>query len=69
MTVNEQRFVDIEMALSNLERIVDDLNEIIIKQGKDIAFLQKQNHYLIEALRNTQSEVKPLSEETPPPHY
>lgn len=69
MTENEQRFVDIEMALSNLERIVDDLNEIIIKQGKDIAFLQKQNHYLIEALRNTQSEVKPLSEETPPPHY
>lgn len=69
MSINEQRFIDIEMSLSNLERIVEDLNEVIIKQGKDIAFLQKQNHYLIEALRNTSSEIKPLEEETPPPHY
>lgn len=69
MASTEERFIDIEMALSNLERTVDDLNDIIIKQGKDIAFLQKQNHYLIEALRNTQSVVKPLEEETPPPHY
>lgn len=65
----EQRFMDIEMAISNLERTVEDLNDVIIQQGKDIAFLQKQNHYLVEALRNTQSAVKPLEEETPPPHY
>lgn len=69
MSETEQRFMDIEMALSNLERVVDDLNDVIIKQGKDIAFLQKQNHYLTEALRNTQSAVKPEEEETPPPHY
>jgi len=69
MASTEERFIDIEMALSNLERTVEDLNDIIIKQGKDIAFLQKQNHYLIEALRNTQNVVKPIEEETPPPHY
>jgi uncharacterized coiled-coil protein SlyX len=69
MTIEENRFVDIEMALSNLERVVEDLNEVIIKQGKDIAFLQKQNHFLTEAIRNTTSAVKPLEEETPPPHY
>ena len=69
MSANEQRFIDIEMALSNLERTVEDLNDVIIKQGKDIAFLQKQNRYLTEALRNTQSAVKPEEEETPPPHY
>ncbi|MBP5698963.1 MAG: SlyX family protein [Alphaproteobacteria bacterium] len=69
MANSEQRFIDIEMAISNLERIVDDLNNVIIAQGKDIAFLQKQNRYLIEALRNIQSTVKPLEEETPPPHY
>jgi len=65
----DDRFVDIEMAISNLERMVEDLNEVIIRQGKDIAFLQKQNHYLTEALRNAQSTVKPEEEETPPPHY
>ena len=65
----EGRFIEIEMALSQLERVVEDLNEVIIKQGKDIAFLQKQNHYITEALRNTANTVKPLEEETPPPHY
>ena len=65
----DDRFVDIEMAISNRERMVEDLNEVIIRQGKDIAFLQKQNHYLTEALRNAQSTVKPEEEETPPPHY
>ncbi len=65
----EQRFIDIEMALSDLERTVEDLNDVIIRQGRDIAFLQKQNRFLTEALRNAQSTVKPLEEETPPPHY
>ena len=69
MQNTEQRFIDIEMALSNLERMVEDLNDVIITQGKDIAFLQKQNRFLTEALRNTQSVVKSLEEETPPPHY
>ncbi len=69
MTDTEKRFIDIEIALSNLERMVDDLNEVIIQQSKDITLLQKQNHYLIEALRNAQNVVKPLEEETPPPHY
>lgn len=69
MSNQEQRFIDIEVALANLERVVEDLNEVIIKQGKDIAFLQKQNHYLTEAIRNTSNIVKPLEEETPPPHY
>ena len=69
MQSNENRLIDIEMALSQLERVVEDLNDVIIKQGKDIAFLQKQNHFLIEALRNTANTVKPLEEETPPPHY
>ena len=69
MADENDRFVDIEMAISNLERMVEDLNEVIIRQGKDISFLQKQNHYLTEALRNAQSTVKPEEEETPPPHY
>ena len=69
MQNKEDRFVDIEMAISNLERVVEDLNEVIIKQGKDIAFLQKQNHFLTEAIRNASNFVKPIEEEVPPPHY
>ena len=69
MEKTEERFIDIEMALSNLERMVDDLNDVIIQQGKDIAFLQKQNRILTETIKNNQSTVKPIDEETPPPHY
>lgn len=69
MQNTEERFIDIEMAISNLERVVEDLNDVIIKQGKDIAFLQKQNHLLTETIKNAQTTVKPLEEETPPPHY
>mgnify|MGYP000820571007 CR=1 FL=1 len=63
----EERLVAIEVALANQERIVDDLNSVVIEQGKIIDKLVKQNQYLLNAIAN--DTVKPLSEETPPPHY
>ena len=63
----QSRLTDIEMALDNQQKAVDDLSEMVIKQGKLIDYLLKQN----EALRSAvdQDVVKPQSEETPPPHY
>ena len=63
----EERFIAIETALANLERVVDDLNAVIIEQGKKIDVLNKQNQFLLDVLN--EDVVKPLSEETPPPHY
>lgn len=63
----EQRLVNIEMIIANQERVIDDLNQVIIEQGKVIAALQKQNLYFLTQL--DQDAIKPLSEETPPPHY
>lgn len=63
----EERLMNIEMALANQERVVDDLNQVVIEQGKVIDLLQKQNQYLLSRLE--EEMVKPLSEETPPPHY
>lgn len=63
----EERLMNIEMALANQERVVDDLNQVVIEQGKMIDLLQKQNQYLLSRLE--EETVKPLSEETPPPHY
>lgn len=61
------RLVDIEMTLDNQQRAIDDLSEMLIKQGKIIEHLQKQNEWLKNNLN--QDVVKPLDEETPPPHY
>ena len=63
----EERLINIEIALSTQERILDDLNQIVISQGKQLDMLKKQNKILLERLEN--ETVKPQSEETPPPHY
>lgn len=63
----DERLMNIEMALANQERVVEDLNQVVIEQGKVIDWLQKQNQYLLSRLE--EETVKPLSEETPPPHY
>ena len=63
----EERLIEIETALANQERIVEDLNSVVIAQGKIIDRLVKQNQYLMSVVN--QDTVKPVSEETPPPHY
>ena len=63
----EERLIKIETALTQSEKYIDDLNEIVIEQGKKIDYLIKQHKYLLGKLE--EEAVKPLSEETPPPHY
>lgn len=67
MQQNEDRLVNIEIALAEHEKFLDDLNQVIIEQGKVIDKLLKQNQYLLS--RVDEEAVKPQSEETPPPHY
>lgn len=59
----EERLMNIEIALANQERITDDLNQVIISQGKMLDVLQKQNQLLLDRLEN--GDIKQLSEETP----
>jgi len=63
----EDRLIEIESALANLEKLVDELNEVVIKQAKELDFLKKSNKYIAQLVE--EEVVKPLSEETPPPHY
>ena len=63
----EERLINIEIALANHEKTIDELNSVIIEQGKIIEKLVRQNQYLFNLIEN--DAVKPQSEETPPPHY
>ena len=63
----QNRLIDIEMALDNQQKAIDDLSDMVIKQGKILDYLLKQNEALKSAV--SQDVVKPQSEETPPPHY
>ena len=63
----ENRLIDIETALAQEQKMLDDLNDVIIEQGKTIDKLVKETAYLLSLIKD--DAVKPLSEETPPPHY
>ena len=63
----ENRLMAVEMALAHHEQLIEDLNEELIRQGKVIDRLILENKMLAEALK--ESNIKPQSEETPPPHY
>ncbi len=62
----EERFISIETILAEQERNIEELSDEIIRQAKLIDRLIIENKALKEAIENP---VKPLSEETPPPHY
>ena len=63
----EQRLINIEIAIANLQKTVDELNSVVFKQGNTIDKLTKENKLLATMIKD--NIVKPLSEETPPPHY
>lgn len=63
----EERLINIETDLTHAERMLEDLNEVIIRHEKEIEALKKENTLLKNLLER--DTVKPLSEETPPPHY
>lgn len=67
MQQDDERLMAIEMALAGQERMLEDLNQVIIEQGKQLERLEKQNRYLLNLLKA--DTVKPEGEETPPPHY
>ena len=50
MQQDEERLVDIEMVLANHEKMLDELNAVIIEQGKIIEKLQRQNMYLMNLM-------------------
>ena len=63
----EKRLVDIEINLTNQEKMLDELSDIIAEQAKTLDILKKQNEQLLRLWQ--ENAVKPQSEETPPPHY
>ena len=59
--------VDLQMRLMEQSRQLDDLNQEVLRLSKVVARLEKQYTALQDVLQ--ENLVKPLSEETPPPHY
>ena len=63
----EMRLVSIEMNLTNQEKMLDELSDIIAEQAKTLDMLKKQHEQLLQLWQ--ENVLRPQSEETPPPHY
>lgn len=64
----DTRLENIEIQMAYMEKTVEQLNQVVIKQ-------QDQIDLLIQAIKQLKQQqqgnalVRPLSEEIPPPHY
>jgi uncharacterized coiled-coil protein SlyX len=63
-----ERLTEIESNLAHVERLCEELNRVVIEQGKVIARLQAQQRKLAETIETQEGER--IRETNPrPPHY
>jgi len=70
MDNNEERFAELESLIAHLESSISDMSEVMFSQWKEIEMLKQQNKEMVDKLKGmAPSNIRPLSEEVPPPHY
>ena len=66
----EQRLEQLESKTAFQDLTIEELNQVVTQQLMDITRLNERLRLLTERLKATPgSNVAPLSEEVPPPHY
>lgn len=63
----QQRLERLEANVAHLERLVEQLNDALIEQGRHVARLQKRADQLAEAWHSRDQAPPPAQER--PPHY
>ena len=66
----DQRITELEIVFSHQDKIISDLNDVILDQQKTIEQIKLRLSKLEEKIENlSTSGVNDVSEEPPPPHY
>jgi uncharacterized coiled-coil protein SlyX len=68
MSDSAERLAKIETHLAHLERQYDQLNQVVIEQGRLLARLEKENSKMSKALQTMELE-KIRANNPKPPHY
>ncbi|MBE6446265.1 MAG: SlyX family protein [Alphaproteobacteria bacterium] len=63
----DENLIDLQIQLTEQSRQLEDLSQEVIRLSKLVGKLEKQYTALQDSI--TENLVKPLSEETRPPHY
>jgi SlyX protein len=68
--MDEQRLIDIEMKLAYQERMISELNTVVVDQQKAIDELQKTSGLLLNRVVELSQNVgQPEIVDEKPPHY
>lgn len=66
----EKRLTELEIRFTYQDHLIEELNEVIIRQQKEITQLRSLWQKLEEGkFGGIDQGIKSLSEEVPPPHY
>jgi SlyX protein len=66
----EQHIIDLQTKNAYLEHMVQELNEVMVSQQKQVDNLAKKLQRMVDYLKSNQgSELARADEEVPPPHY
>jgi len=66
----EERIVELETKLSFQEHLIQELNEALTHQQQQLDALQHKLDTMREQIQaGLSDEIRPVSEEVPPPHY
>ena len=65
----QDKMTDLEIRISYLENTIDELNEVVTKQQDQIDLLIREALRVKQQVEQGAEFVRPMSEETPPPHY
>ena len=64
------RIETLETRLAYAEYTIEQLNDEVTTQGRELDRLKHQIQLLVDKLKSVQpSQIASMSEETPPPHY
>ena len=65
----EARLVELESRLTEKERVIEQLNEVLIEQGLGLERLVERVRTLTESLGSSSNDASGGAAEPPPPHY
>jgi SlyX protein len=66
----ENRIIELETRLSYQDHVIQELNEVVIRQQNQIDSLIRDGRRIRDHLKEqNQTEVSRPEEEAPPPHY
>ena len=64
----DARLTNLQERYTELERLVEQLNEVLVEHTKALAELQRDNTELRDSVRSLEQKQEE-AEEPPPPHY